>query len=137
MSTYRKTAPTDPPEKPHAHWDKVVSAAYLRIIGHTQRDAAIGVGRSLRSIQSWEADSELWALARAAARDRWFSNVTDVARATVLKGAAKDPDLSLRLLERIDPDLAPRSKHEITGTDGGPVEVAVTRRIVRAGDADD
>lgn|SRR5690606_4679649 len=120
----RKSSSRDPKKKPHAHWDKVVLAAYLRILGATQVEAAISVGRSERTIQLWEADKELWEAAREEARKRWLRDVIDASRRSVLKAAGRNADLGFRILERIDPELAPRHKIEHTGKDGGPVEVA-------------
>lgn len=99
-------------------------AAYLRILGATQVEAAISVGRSERTIQLWEADKELWEAAREEARKRWLRDVIDASRRSVLKAAGRNADLGFRILERIDPELAPRHKIEHTGKDGGPVEVA-------------
>lgn len=106
----------------HKHWDKVVSAAYLRIIGHTQEEAATAVGRNARTIREWEADAELWNAARDEARDRWLQEVTDAARRSVLKAAGRNADLGLKVLERVDPAFAPKQKLEHTGKDGGPIE---------------
>jgi hypothetical protein len=108
----------------HKHWDKVVSAAYLRIIGHTQAEAAEAVGRNARTIREWEADTALWNAARDEARDRWLREVTDAARRSVLKAAGRNADLGLKVLERVDPAFAPKQKLEHTGKDGGPVETA-------------
>lgn len=114
------------------HWDKLVSAAYLRIMGATQNETAKGVGRSLRTIQLWEAQKELWQAARAEARDRWLSDVVDASRSTVLKAVRSgNAELGFTIIERVDDELAPpRQRHEHTGEDGGPMEVTVTRRVV-------
>lgn len=114
-------------KKRHAHWDKVVSAAYLRIIGHTQEQAASGVGRSERTIQLWEADAELWAAAREEARGRWLQATIDASRQSVLKAAGRNADLGLKILERVDPELAPKQRHEHSGADGGPIRTATSR----------
>lgn len=106
----------------HAHWDKVVSAAYLRIIGHTQKQTAKGVGRAVRTIQLWESNAELWAAAREEARERWLQATIDASRQSVLRAAGRNADLGLKILERVDPELAPRQRHEHTGKDGGPVK---------------
>lgn len=113
-------------KKRHAHWDKVVSAAYLRMIGHTQEEAARGVGRSQRTIQLWEADTELWAAAREEARGRWLQATVDASRQSVLKAAGRNADLAFRILERVDPELAPpKQKHEHSGEGGGPIAIEV------------
>jgi hypothetical protein len=112
--------------KRHAHWDKVVSVAYLRLIGHTQAEAAIAAGRSERTIRNWEADTELWAAAREEANSRWLQATTDAARRTVLKAVARNADLAFRILERLDPELAPpKQRHEHGGEGGGPIVIEV------------
>jgi hypothetical protein len=121
----------------HRHWDKVVSAAYLRMMGQTQAEAAASVGRSERTIWGWENDPELWSAARAEAEDRWMADTIDRARQTVHKAAGRIPDLAFKLLERTDARLAPpKQQHEHAGEGGGPIEVTVTRRIIRP-DGDD
>ena len=123
----KKTRPRRP-----SHWDKMVAAAYLRIMGATQKEAAVSVGRSERTIRDWETDRDTWAEARAEAADRWLCDVIDAARNSVLTGAKRDPDMGFRILERVDPRLAPpKQKHEHSGEGGGPVEITVTRRIIR------
>lgn len=116
----------DEPVRRHAHWDKVVAAAYLRMIGHTQAEAAGGVGRNARTIRLWEADTELWAAAREEARDRWLNDALDAARAAVLNSAKMgNVETGKWLLERLDEDLAPpKLKMEMAGAGGGPVLVA-------------
>lgn len=117
-----KAATPAPEKRRHAHWDKVVSAAYLRIIGESQKGTATSVGRSERTIWGWENDAELWAAAREEARHRWLREVTDASRRSVLKAAGRNADLAFRILERVDPDLAPKQKHEHSGPDGGPIQ---------------
>lgn len=110
----------------------MVSAAYLRIMGATQEEAANAVGRKARTLREWEADSESWAEARAEAANRWMSELIDASRISVLAGAKTNPDMGMRILERVDPRLAPpKQKHEHGGEGGGPIEITVTRRIVR------
>ena len=62
--------------------------------------------------------SALYAEAREEARRRWLREVGDAARKTLLKALQGGAgDLALKLLERLDPDLAPaaqRLKHEGT-----------------------
>lgn len=120
------------------YWDKWVSAAYLRIMGATQIEAAKGVGRSERTLQRWEEDEETWRAARKEAEDRWLVEVKDASRRSVLKAAGRNAEMGLKILERIDPALAPpKQKVEHGGEDGGPIEVVVTRRIVRTASSGD
>jgi hypothetical protein len=124
-------------EKPHLHWEKVVLAAYLRMMGHTQEEAGAAVNRAERTVRVWEADKELWEKARQEGRRRWYEEAADAARQSVLRGVRRNPELGFRFLEKIDPELAPpKQRHEVTGEGGGPMEVTVIRRIVRPGDGD-
>jgi hypothetical protein len=98
------------------YWEKVVLAAYLRALGGTQTAAGAAVGRSVRTIRVWESDAALWREATEEARQRWLGEVTALARRQLLTAMADaDGDLALRLLERLDAELAPpahRLKHE-------------------------
>lgn len=119
----------------HAHWDKLVSAAYLRMLGATQDEAATAVGRTDRTIREWESDAELWAQARAEARTRWLSDLSDKARKRLLESLDKpeNGDLALKVLERMDDALLPaKQRAEHTGEGGGPVEIVVRRTIIRS-----
>jgi hypothetical protein len=99
-----------------ACWEKAVLAAYYRLLGGSQPQAAAAVGRSVRAVRYWEADKALWARATLAAKDRWLGEVTSLARRQLLKASAvADGELALKLLERLDDALAPpahRLKHE-------------------------
>ena len=89
------------------HWERVVLYAYLRMMGHTQKHAAHAVQRSERRAQEWEENRGLYAQAREEARQRWLTEATDAARQTLLASIRDGAgDLALKLLERIDPDLA-------------------------------
>src|SRR5690606_28571284 len=55
MAKQQKSAPDESQKKRPAHWEKRVSAAYLRILGATQAEAARAVGRSARTIRLWES----------------------------------------------------------------------------------
>ena len=107
------------PQRLPRHWEKRVLAAYLRMMGSTQADAGRAVGRCKRSIAEWEVDIVTWEQAREEARRRWLGALTDAARQTllaVIQGGAGD--LALKILERVDTDLAPPTqrlhhKHEI------------------------
>jgi hypothetical protein len=103
------------------HWDKRVAAAYLRMMGLTQGDAANAVGRSKRSVAEWEADKTTWALAREEARQRWLGDVTDAARVSLLKNLkeANSGMLALQVLERLDADLAPAKQRLDMNLEGG------------------
>jgi hypothetical protein len=97
------------------YWEKLVLASYYRLLGSTQQEAGAAVGRSARTVRVWEAETALWTLAREEARKRWLGEVTAMARRQLLTAAMHaDGDLALKILERIDTDLAPptqRLKH--------------------------
>jgi hypothetical protein len=92
--------------------------AYLRMMGMTQIDAGHAIGRSERIVQSWEYHTT-WPLAREEARKRWLVDLTDAARKTLLETVkAGAGELSLKVLERLDADLAPptqrlQHQHEV------------------------
>ena len=119
-------------EAPTKYWEKRVLCAYLRMMGATQKDAGHAIGRTTRTVQDWEADKETWHLAREEARQRWLGELTDAARGALLRTIrGGDGDLSLRVLERIDVDLAPpKQKMEHTGKDGHslpPLQIILTQ----------
>lgn len=119
--------------EPHRYWDKMVSAAYLRMLGATQEEAAEAVGRAERTIHGWEKD-ERWSLAREEAKERWLSGLADKARARALELIEETDDLGdvLKVLERLDERLLPpKQRMELTGEDGGPVEHSIDRPMSR------
>lgn len=118
-------------DNPHAHWDKLVSAAYLRMLGATQEDAATQVGRTARTIRMWEADKELWTKARDEARSRWLTDLTDKARRRLLDSMDKPEsgDLALKVLERMDDALLPpKQRTEMSGEIGTPGLTMIVKR---------
>lgn len=120
MAKRQKSAPDESQKKRHPHWDQIVSYAYLRMMGRTQVEGAKGVGRSRRTVQGWEADTELWQAARAEARERWFNDVEDASRRAVLNSIkAGNAQLAKEMLERLDERLAPPTiKHKLSGKVG-------------------
>ena len=114
-----KHASFSEPTQRQRHWEKRVLAAYLRMMGSTQADAGRAVGRCKRTIAEWEADPVMWERARDEARRRWLDDLADVARQTLLATIrAGDGDLAMKVLERVDADLAPptqrlQHKHEL------------------------
>jgi hypothetical protein len=108
----------NPPPLPY--WEKCILAAYLRMMGATQRDAARAVGRSLRTIATWESHKDQWALALDEARKRWLIDLTHASRAALL-GTIKEGNgmLALQVLERLDPELAPpKQRVDVELSDG-------------------
>ncbi len=114
-------------------WDKAVAAAYLLALGRTQEEAAKGAGVGERSLHRWVGCS-WWSKAVDEAASRWLNDARTGARRTLLlaglKGANGDANLALRVLERTEPALPPKQRHELTGSEGGPIEFA--RRIKEA-----
>lgn len=126
----------DPVGKPH-DWDKAVAAAYLRMIGLSQVDAANGAGIGERTIVRWEQCS-WWQDARDEASDRWLNDLVAESRATLMKSIkAGDPIRALQVLERRDQRLAPPA-HQIEhhGPDGGPIPIQAVAHHYEDADAD-
>ena len=109
------------PDKPR-DWDKAVAAAYLRLIGGTQVEAAEGAGLGLRTLQGYEK-CEWWAEAQEEASNRWLKHIVGAARHSLAKGIKDDPNLAFKVLERMDPRLLPpKQRMELGGHEGGPIE---------------
>jgi hypothetical protein len=96
-------------------WEKWVLYAYLRMLGATQKEAGSAVGRKKRTVAEWEMAKPLFAQAREEARQRWMKELTDAARQTLLATIrAGHGELSLKVLERVDADLAPATqRHKV------------------------
>jgi hypothetical protein len=88
------------------NWDKCVSVAYLRILGVSQKAAARAASCGERTIRLWEVQ-QWWPDAQAEARQRWLSEASDAARATILKAIRGGDTSSARwFLERVEPALS-------------------------------
>lgn len=126
MAKRQKSGPDESQKKRPAHWEKRVSAAYLRILGATQAEAGRAVGRSERTIRLWESDPS-WADARREAEERWLVDLKDASRRTILDSIrAGNAQLAREMLERLDERLAPpKQRHEHAGPDGGPIAIEV------------
>ena len=87
--------------------EKALSAAYLRLLGHTQTEAAIATGVDPRTIGRWE-QSSWWCDIQRKAADQWLAGAVGKARRALLR-ALDEPDgtLALKVLERVVPQLAP------------------------------
>ena len=95
-------------------WAKAVAAAYLRALGATQQEAAMGVSCGRRTLRRWEAQA-WWPKAMKEACDRWLNDVIAASRGSVLKNIrAGDAAMALTILERTEPRLLPKSRSEIT-----------------------
>ena len=108
--------------------------AYLRMMGATQRDAGSAVGRKKRTVQEWEEDKVMYAHAREEARQRWLGELTDAARvallATIRAGAG---ELALKVLERIDVELAPAKQQFDVTLEGKGLAVLLDEARQHAG----
>ena len=111
-----------------ARHEKMVSVAYLRLLGATQEEAATAAGVGERTVWRWENERADWPDVVQDARDRWLSGLAGIARDTLLK-AIRDKSngkLALDVIERLDPALLPaRMRHEIVG-DLPPVTFILT-----------
>ena len=116
--TRPKTAAFDDGTPRPPYWEKLVLACYLRSLGSTQVQAAAAIGRRVRAVRGWEAQTVLWQRGLDAARARWLGEITALAKRRLLQAMmTADGKLALDLLERLDPALAPpahRLKHEGT-----------------------
>jgi len=119
MAKRQISAPPESQKKRPAHWEKRVSAAYMRMLGATQAEAGRAVGRSERTIRLWESDPS-WADARREAEERWLVDLTDASRRAVLDSIkAGNAQLAKEMLERLDERLAPPTiKHKLSGRVG-------------------
>lgn len=121
-----KPAEKPPGVKKPQDWEKAVSVAYLRAIGHTQIEAAEGAGCGVRTLRDWEK-SPWWRDAMAEARGRWLQGAEAFARRGILSALVDQGEyaqMSRFVAERLIPEMKPpkrRSEHSAPG--GGPVEV--------------
>ena len=117
--------------------DKALSAAYLRLIGATQEQAAKGAGCSERSLHGWEKCS-WWAEIVAEARQRWLRKGDALAMHSLLK-AFTDPHeyaqhsrwWADRRIKELKP---PKLQTELTGKDGGPIKMTWAELVKAAAD---
>lgn len=84
-----------------------MSAAYLRIIGHTVEEAAKGAGVGERTLARWTV-SPWWPDAEREAENRWLSGLVAHSRKAVIDAVkAGDADIGLKILERRVETLRP------------------------------
>lgn len=124
-------------DKPH-RWESAVLAAYVRMLGGTQRAAANLADVGKRTVRRWE-NSKWWPDAEAEAHRRWLQKASAKARLALLEVLDDmDPEtrdgatlrfVSERLLSGLEP---PKLRQEITGKDGGPIEVSDAREQLAA-----
>jgi len=114
------------PKKPH-NWEKVVSVAYLRLLGATQEQASISAKVSESTIHDWER-SEWWRQAQFEANQRWLSDVDSATRHALLKNVTQRTDIKERgnmaryIADRRIPEFKPpKNQTEVSGPGGGPI----------------
>lgn len=90
-------------------WDKVLSAAYLRLTGETQEAVATAIGCARQTISVWEG-SPFWPNAVHEATERWLSGLREKAMKGLETGVGKDGKLALDVLERLMPELSPATQ---------------------------
>ena len=96
--------------------ETAISAAYLRLTGTTQQDAASAVGIDRRTLGRWESCS-WWRDIQREASDRWLAGLAARARRGLEAAVERDGSLALRVLERLDPALAPQPTRLRVGPD--------------------
>ncbi len=99
MSDFRASRKPDPRPK---DWDNAVRAAHIRLTGGTYQEAGVA-GMVKRAHCAAVAEDGLVA---DASRPR-FDSVVEMARISFMKGVGSDRNLAFKLLERVDPKLAP------------------------------
>ena len=135
-----ETAVSETTQKRPRNWDNRVSAAYFRMCGFTQKDAAKAAGISERTIRTYESH-ESWGDAKDEARNRWFVSLDVRARGALYRDLDESGkgDLGLKVLERMDDRLAPpKIAHELFGKGGAAIEITtVEHNIAKAENGDD
>ncbi len=91
----RRKVPVSREGKRPAHWDKRVSAAYLRLLSGTQEEAAKAVGVNERTIRNWESHRS-WPDALAEARARWLQGLDSLAMRALRNGLLADDQSTAR-----------------------------------------
>jgi hypothetical protein len=104
----------DPIEAPRDR-EKALSAGYLRLLGASQVEAAKATGVDPRTLGRWESCS-WWPEVQNECAARWLDGLTAKARAGLEAAVQKDGYLSLKVLERLEPALAPPRMRATVGT---------------------
>jgi hypothetical protein len=86
--------------------EKALSCALLRHLGATQVEAANANGLDPRTVGRWESCT-WWADVQREAADRWLAGLAAKARRGLDRAVGEDGHLALRVLERLEPALAP------------------------------
>lgn len=86
-----------------------VSVAYLRLQGATQAEAARATDMDPRTVVRWESCS-WWPELQREASARWLEGLAVAARRGLEAAVSENGALALRVLERLEPALAPPGK---------------------------
>ena len=97
-----------PVKKPH-DFDKVDEAILLYVQGYNRSAIARAIGMSIDTIHAWEA-SEWWAPRIATAREEQFHELASKALQCLIDNVDKDPELALKVAERLWPKLSPAAQ---------------------------
>lgn len=113
------------------YWDHWVTAALLIRNGATQEAAARTIGRRRETLNRWTQDEKWWPLALAEADAKYRANFRSemdaaVDKALLFHAQKKNAQIATWWKERTDPEFAPRSKHELSGPNGAPIETRDT-----------
>lgn len=111
--------------------EKAISVAYLRLLGATQTESAEAAGCSVDSIHRWEG-CEWWPEIQAEAMDRWLHGLKAKAMKGLETNLGADGNLSLKVLERMVPPLAPATQKTDLTTDGKPIPTSLEVVFVKA-----
>lgn len=100
-----------PVGRPRAkNWTKIVTVAAHRILGASREAAAAACQVSPQAVVRWEK-SPWWGLAQQEAREQWLQTLAGKARRGLENHVQSDGHLALKVLERVDPALAPPTQH--------------------------
>jgi hypothetical protein len=108
-----KTADGDPVRLPQ-QWELVVSCAYLRLIGTSQKETAKTVGVGERNLHRWEHCS-WWKEALVEASNKWLKKADAQSRRVLLKAMEDGDDATTARwwAERRIPELQGRQQLDV------------------------
>ena len=112
----KSTSESDDPVRAPRHRDLALGVAHLRQLGCSQSEAAKATGVTTRTVGRWEACS-WWPDVQREAAERWLVGLAARARRGLEGAVSEDGRLALRVLERLDPALAPLRMRVAVGYD--------------------
>ena len=117
----RHAGPITKPEPHSPKWDAIISYAYLRILGETQKTAAEAAGIGERSGREYEVQT-WWPDAVDEAERRWLNGMRAKARRSIQKKVEESDWQATRFtLENLDPNFQKRGSISVTDTGGNEV----------------